>query len=275
MSTPVLPINKWSDLSISEFFHRNDAGELVLDRTTFTYISRRDGVVYYSHLPIPKKKISLEQAKESLRKIPNNEIYPAVPHDMPVLCRTLSDSNSSSTASINFHIKGPKLSDYSNLAGTGIIADRFLHEARICQQIYINPHPNLASFHGCIVNHTDRITALALTRYPMSLLDRLERRDMESLDHRTTVLAIQAGLEHLHSLGIAHNDINPSNLMVDESDSAVIIDYGSCMYIGNDLFELGTPGWNDGFTEVSSIQNDEIGLKMVATWLKSNAHRKE
>ncbi len=78
---------------------------------------------------------------------------------------------------------------------------------------------------------------------------------------------IQAGLAHVHSLGLAHNDLNPWNIMLDEQDRPVIIDMGSCKPLGEKLHEMGTPDWNDGFVEVSSKENDDIGLQKITEWL--------
>ena len=48
---------------------------------------------------------------------------------------------------------------------------------------------------------------------------------------------------YLHSLGLAHNDINPYNIMVREDGTPVLIDFGSCQPFGGRLQSLGSPGW--------------------------------
>lgn len=60
------------------------------------------------------------------------------------------------------------------------------------------------------------------------------------------------GVSHLHSLGVAHNDLNPRNILLDENDRPVIFDLGSCKAFGEKLTEGGIPKWNDGFDEVST-----------------------
>lgn len=46
---------------------------------------------------------------------------------------------------------------------------------------------------------------------------------------------IESGIRHMHSLGLVHNDINPSNIMIDSADRPVIIDFDSCKQEGEKL----------------------------------------
>lgn len=250
-------VTTWKDFSnISELFNHDEEGNLVFDRTTFM-LSRDDGTVYYGSLKVPKKQITLEQARDSLQKVPDQDIYPPLPQDILVL------TSGGSGCKADTYIKRPKLLSYHLFAGQRILADRFLEEARNLQLVHQHPHPNVAEFRGCIVNN-DRIIGLVLKRFALDLASRLGG---EPLDRQACFQSIKAGLDHLHQLGLAHNDINPHNIMMDSDDKPVIIDLGSCKPIGQVLTELGTPGWNDGFDEVSSIRNDYIGLKKMAEWL--------
>ncbi|KAK5798648.1 hypothetical protein VI817_004938 [Penicillium citrinum] len=59
---------------------------------------------------------------------------------------------------------------------------------------------------------------------------------------------LRAGILHLHSLGLFHNDINPGNVMLDEDGNFILIDFDSCRHIGEDLkvSKTGrTYGWHD------------------------------
>ena len=54
---------------------------------------------------------------------------------------------------------------------------------------------------------------------------------------------IEAGVRHMHKLGLVHNDLNPSNIMMD-GDNPVIIDCDSCKREGDELgSKAGTDGW--------------------------------
>jgi hypothetical protein len=48
--------------------------------------------------------------------------------------------------------------------------------------------------------------------------------------------------------------------MLDENDCPIIVDLGSCKPFGEPLSEAGTPQWNEGFGNVSSIKKDEFRL---------------
>lgn len=53
---------------------------------------------------------------------------------------------------------------------------------------------------------------------------------------------IRAGVEHLHSLGFAHNDLNPMNIALDGDDNLIILDFGSCRRFGEQVLSAGTYG---------------------------------
>lgn len=82
---------------------------------------------------------------------------------------------------------------------------------------------------------------------------------------------IKAAVEHLHSIGLAHNDLNPFNIMMDKYGLPVLIDYGSCQPFGEDLITAGTPGWYDEDFTRSAARNDEVALEKIRTWLKEQS----
>lgn len=58
--------------------------------------------------------------------------------------------------------------------------------------------------------------------------------------------ALVSAIEYLHRIGMAHNDINPTKIMVNESGIPVLVDFDSCKELGKPLtFSQGTPGWID------------------------------
>jgi tRNA A-37 threonylcarbamoyl transferase component Bud32 len=54
--------------------------------------------------------------------------------------------------------------------------------------------------------------------------------------------SIKLGVEHLHSLGYAHNDLNLSNIIVGEDNTPIIIDLGSYKCFGKALISRGICG---------------------------------
>ncbi|RBR14431.1 uncharacterized protein FIESC28_07667 [Fusarium coffeatum] len=164
------------------------------------------------------------------------------------------------------YMKMPCLSGYNQLSDKTVIAKSVTDEAIIGEVLLKNPHPNLAKYWGCVVQQ-GRITSLVYGRYAITLLDRFQSK--VPMNIVKVMQEITAGITHLHNLGYAHNDLNPSNIMMDANDSAVIIDFDSCAVEGGELRKLGTPGWskNAGDMKVSARENDLYGLEKIREWL--------
>ena len=96
-----------------------------------------------------------------------------------------------------------------------------------------------------------------------------------SVDERDGYIhKIRNALQHLHNLGFVHNDINPSNIMFDDKDEPIIIDFNSCCRIGESLDNIGrTPGWYDHSVRVSLPKNDLDALDEIFEWLSDEEKR--
>ena len=67
----------------------------------------------------------------------------------------------------------------------------------------------------------------------------------------------------MHALGLIHNDLNPSNIMMN-GDSPVTIDFDSCKREGEKLgLKLGTFGWAMEGVVYATPQNDYFGLSKI------------
>ncbi|KAJ5625165.1 hypothetical protein N7510_001474 [Penicillium lagena] len=177
----------------------------------------------------------------------------------------------------NWHLKQPKLSDY-NPDNPNQVQSQVLHEVRICELLRKQPHPNIAQYHGCDVQD-GRITGLLFTKYDRTLMERAnpsclskrmfaERRSGGlSAQETEWLVQVEQGLRHLHSLGIIHNDINPSNIVF-EKDKAVINDFGSCCFHGADVKSIGrTYQWHDEEATTALPSNDLDALEEIQLWL--------
>jgi serine/threonine protein kinase len=56
------------------------------------------------------------------------------------------------------------------------------------------------------------------------------------------VLAVQSAVQQIHSLGLAHNHLNPRNSMLNSEKMPDVVDFGSCQPFGGRLMSGGTPG---------------------------------
>ncbi|KAL6721007.1 hypothetical protein ACLMJK_000107 [Lecanora helva] len=141
--------------------------------------------------------------------------------------------------------------------------DHLLHEAKMCEILRKKPHPNIASYFG-VIEDDGLIKALCFAKYEETLGDR-----MRDLDRPLNVLefmeGVKNGLDHLHSLGLNHNDVNPRNIMLDKQDVPVIIDFDCCEWEGNEAQGCGTLMWipDDKGFQLSERKNDDFGWEAV------------
>ena len=184
--------------------------------------------------------------------IPKEDIWPPFTENLTLAPHPLPNNTFLKKRSlIGFDLKtGPKPREV------------LLHEAHICEILRRDPHPNIASYLGCVRNE-GLVTGLCFVRYKEILLDRL-RDSNRPLNVRSYFKGVENGLDHLHDLGLNHNDINPANIMLDKEDVPIIIDFDSCQREGELSFGIGTPGWTDGsLTGISERKNDDFGLKQL------------
>lgn len=191
----------------------------------------RDGV--YKDFPGFEELVSL------LHPVPKEAIYPEIPAEGFTVYERQHGGDSETP-----YLKAPKLGHYQD--GSDDLAARLLHEARIYEKLLRNPHPNLGNYLGCVVK-AGRVVRLALKSYNKTLHERLQRetrQDFGPQQRRACMDQVEAAVAHLHSLGLAHNDISPTNIMFDDDGQAVLIDLDACAPQGTPLVKGGwTTGW--------------------------------
>jgi serine/threonine protein kinase len=177
-------------------------------------------------------------------------------------------------------VKRPNLLSYypCNQTSKTRIAEEVLQEVHICEILRLQPHSNIAEYIGCEVND-GKISGICFKQYRESLQQKLNPRHLNKRafarsaclneDWCSCVIeGIKNGLKHLHSLGLVHNDITPSNIMLDERDTAIIIDFGSCRRIRENLQGVGrTYEWYDDGVQVASPSNDLDALAEMRAWM--------
>jgi serine/threonine protein kinase len=123
-----------------------------------------------------------------------------------------------------------------------------------------NPHKNIARYLGCVVK-AGRITGLCFEKYAETLDDRLQ--DGRFVDTDSYLRHIKAGIDHLHTLDIVHNDIHLDNVMFADTDGdvPVIIDFDSCAIRGLPL--PPKRGQLPKGARTAEFENDDYGLEML------------
>jgi serine/threonine protein kinase len=153
-----------------------------------------------------------------------------------------------------------------------------LQEVQVCEILRLQPHPNIAKYMGCEV-HDNKISGLCCKQYRESLQKLLNPGQLNKrafarsvcLDAKwcsSIIEGIKKGLKHLHALGFVHNDLTPSDVMLDERDIAIIIHFGSCRRRGESLTGIGrTYELYDDEVKIASPSNDLDALAEMEAWM--------
>ncbi|KAK4154475.1 kinase-like domain-containing protein [Chaetomidium leptoderma] len=241
-----------------------DQGATVAKYVTFYLVTAEDEL-FFGQLFKPKKEISLEEYNAALKHVPDSEIYPEVPPDTAL---TIAPTDLDDTSAF---IKRSGLNCYESMKGTNFVPKGVLEETLIMEQLISQTlqHPNMIRYLGCRVRR-GRITSVFLERLEHTLMQYIfhEPAGFASLDKTKFVEALESAVAYLHSLGLAHNDINPYNIMVMEDGTPVLIDFGSCQPFGGRLQSLGSPGWYEELFFTSQAKHDAFALKKLREWLE-------
>jgi len=227
------------------------------------YLVAPDEVVYFGESSKKKRDITLGEYSAALKPVPDHELYPKVPECVQLTLAPQSLDESSA------YIKRPWLNSYESTRGTDFVAKALLDETLIMESISQSPHPNIVGYYGCRVRR-GRITAIVLERLETTLTQYAWSPSFKDLDHVRFLEEIESAVEHLHSLGLAHNDINPDNIMVNDGRPAVI-DFGSCQPFGKKLESLGTAGWYEEIFFTSEKKHDTYSLAKLREWFETQA----
>lgn len=115
-----------------------------------------------------------------------------------------------------------------------IDAARYFTEA---SQLYAVRHPNVAEVLYCSTD-ADKIY-LAMPKYEGSVEGILRSRPLTVREVIRTGTDFLAGLHHVHTRGLIHFDVKPSNILLDASGKASLTDFGLSQ--GVDVNGLATP----------------------------------
>lgn len=261
MSNEVPQIDSIRDLRpLCEVFALENGRQVFL-RSTFAFVTD-DYRVYFGEAPVRKKVLKPKDIKEYLKHVPDEEVYPKAQSHITTVSTLING---------DIYVKRPKLTNYDTMKGTGLLPKLLLQEAEIFELLIRNQHPNIVRYHGSVIER-GCIVGLVLDRHPTTLEHRLQNGSRD-FDVKLCINGITSAIEHLHSLGLAHNDLTPMNILVDKRDTPIIADFGSCQPFGKGLITAGTPGWIDEEFTTSERRHDEIALGKIRTWLEEKTGR--
>lgn len=175
----------------------------------------------------------------------------------------------------NYYVKTPDLWAYSSPN----LEQRILREVEACESLKSHPHPNIAVYKGCRSTN-GRVSGIYFQPYTSTLEEKVNPRHLCKSDFlssgrlfvddatKACLDGILAGIRHLHSLSIIHNDITPSNIMFKEDGTPVINDFGSCRKVGQPLEGTQkTHGWHDPHIQTALEKNDLDAFMELQMWL--------
>jgi hypothetical protein len=138
------------------------------------------------------------------------------------------------------HIK--ELQSYAYIDAPERVAAQTIKDLENCQMLLQHPHPNIVPYLGCLVEE--------------KLLQGWE-----------------AGIRHIHSIGYVHNDVHPTNLMVLDDGTPVVIDFNMLTRKGAMQYG-GRLEWSDQEVNVASEKRDWDGMQEIRTWLDEGTEKK-
>lgn len=194
----------------------------------------------------------------NLTEIPPDHIYPQIPAKYSVFAREMTNE---------IYYKRPRLLSYGQDSKKDAISITVLNEVHNYERLQIQPCEFLAKYYGCLVS-SGRIIAIVLEKYECTLADRVRNGPLPLLPD-LWLKQILFGVHHLHDQGLAHNDLNPWNIML-KGDQVAIIDFDSCAPLGELLDKEGTLDWSDPQATVSAISNDDYSLNKLEKFLFSH-----
>lgn len=244
-----------SQFSLREVWAERD-GELVFDYTSVSaYV---DGSAYVGKLLFPPNEVDEVDVLSCLEPVPTECIHPKF-RDGVTLVPVFHPTK--------HYLKAPSFTYHDCRPGKTFVADCVLNEVSILERLKLHPHPNIGSYLGCLVKD-GRITHICLEKYPTSLVSESENGFDEAQRERIFT-GIRAGITHLHSLDLAHNDIGPENVCIDAGGEPIIVDFDACRPFGEKLMKgIGAAcSFGEG-SPASNKDNDLVyGLTAIEDFL--------
>lgn len=172
--------------------------------------------------------------------------------------------------SLNYLDIGPKLFDPIFQMQQVAITQR---EIYTCEFLRRYPHPTLCAYRGVIVDRNSFVSALVFDRYDKTLHEMV--RDRDRFDAESCLGAVEAALQHLHTLGYVHYDPHPGNIFYNKRTRQFVLgDFDTAQFIDTPLqIKYGAPGWRVEVPDKYNVPNarpehDWYGFEVLKLWMK-------
>lgn len=229
-----------------------------------------EGKAYVAMSPQNMDEIDIADFTQLLEPVPPENVFPIFEQGLTVAPPFDAEYH---------YLKAPQFTYEDREFGRTFVADRMRSEIDMLERLSARPHRNIVQYIGCVVND-GRVTHICLQKCGGNLAQRLADGVVVQEQHEDVLTQIQDGIEHLHQMGFAHNDINPreflcacgrqtltdiaiENVCIDDRGKAVIVDFDAAMPFGERLLK-GVEAGNGNF---SHVDNDYQGLDTIRDFL--------
>jgi hypothetical protein len=137
------------------------------------------------------------------------------------------------------YLKRPSLLYYDDTSDSHDCCDQILNKVKACEMLRLYPHPNIAQYLGIVVKDS-RVRGICFAKYSRTLSQMLKEGTPFQRD--VVLGGIKAGIQHMHGLGLVHNNLHLSNIIMD-GETPIIIDFDSCKQEGD---KMGSKAGNFG-----------------------------
>lgn len=152
----------------------------------------------------------------------------------------------------------------------------FVEDIELYKKLAVVDNPNIAKVYETIRIENNFFAVLEFVQ-GQTLEDYVRKYGfMDDAQIKNVALQLCAGLEAVHSCGIVHRDITPSNVMLDENGTVEIIDFGISRIkktgSRTDTHLLGTQGYAPpeqyGFSQ-TGFESDIYSVGVLMNYLKT------
>lgn len=236
-------------------------GEAVFQYTTIS--AQVAGQAYTGKLSQYPDEVDDGDVLSALEPVPPECVHPKFPKGFTKFIIEPEDDL------LQWYFKAPSFTYDDCRPGRTFVADCVLNEASVLETLKQYPHDNLCSYVGCLVEN-GYITHLCFRRYPYSLRE-FSSQGLSDEQRDTILHGVEAAIKHLHSLGLAHNDVNIDNICVLHSGEPVLVDFDGCLPFGEELLKgVDFDATSDSEPHLSRASNDLRGLSLIEQSLREN-----
>ena len=95
-----------------------------------------------------------------------------------------------------------------------------------------------------------------------TLVDMLKQNHRFSLPEIVQILtSVLAALDYSHRMGVIHRDIKPGNIMLDQSGTVKVMDFGIARIESSDLTQTGTILGTPGYMSPEQLLGETVDLR--------------